>query len=1084
MHMHYPARLASLCLTLALVAIVPGHAQFDITPVPTPRSATAVLVITLQNGDGAPVPAQNVKAIIDGETFAGASADDGIAVIAVPAGSGTVSVRGDTKTITLAPATVTRITLTVREVGITLRLQYADGMPVFGSGRAAFRVGDASSDTIGAPLPQQPSIFEFDDVPADATAFAVGITPNTTARRESRFVWTFTDVVAHRALTMTLPSPVPVSIPVQHADGKPWPDIRLTATITLPRDPTPPPSLWEEPPATTQTRTLTLPTRMVNGFGNISIGSWPPGTATVRLQINEPGAMSFAVRDDTGTGSFTVQADGTVTVTPIKLGVGRRSVRQTIFAADGKPAPDVIVNTTFASCGMIRTVTGRTNAAGVVAWPSLPASRVITRVADEPPTVIPEKVTTVTEPGLTLVPDATPVPVTFRISNPYYTTGLIHLRLWTPQGGVQSSDIDARANVEISETGMPILSFTGRCAPGSPFLFVAATNGGTPCAAVVRGFIPFPDDDTPLSLAVQLAYCPAERLTFTANLGDANAPATPITSLQRLTIVPDTLPAWYTPDDTTLSLLRSVGLFTATRDEEGGYTVYRFPSNTAIRICPDLYDVAGDCVTRLDPLGYDGGTPNAVDLGAPLATVPAGAEVYWIDVHRPAEIQRLVVPDGQAVPIFGSAVSTLALWYKTDHGTLMLQHPRAMTAAKEVPLDTPLLSDPPLPAVIPVVAPPNPTDLVPVQQVRLRLQLPQLVAPTGSNRLIARYDVPGGSSSLATPLDNTNAPLPAWAPVGAKTLSLYWPGVGAWENVPLPTLPTSVPYATRQAWLAEAPDAGILVTLPQLVAGPQLTAQLFTADEAPFTGHSVSAAIPVAGADLLRVSIPVPADGKFSIVGLPPGTLFLTAADTRPGAPTAQAGWTLRIPAEGLTGQALHLTPAPWRVFVPEINATVAWWVPDTGDPLCLPRTETDFATYQTPGTPGAVWVVDPETGTAFGTRLIPCDGNTTLTEETPAPGAGFILPYDPLLGLPGSLTLTRLDTGVEMRVTIAHPHWQYYAPTKTLATQLNALPAGHYRITVEGLTVPVSATFTTGERGGMIELPLPVRRTGPLGGE
>lgn len=564
------------------------------------------------------------------------------------------------------------------------------------------------------------------------------------------------------------------------------------------------------------------------------------------------------------------------------------------------------------------------------------------------------------------------------------------------------------------------------------------------------------------------------------------------------------------------------GHFTATLPEPGLY-----------RALVDLDDssvmpAAGMLLTM-----HAGENTPTITLPAPLLTVPAATEVCYLFRTAPLRVHTFVTPAGtHSLPLYGPASETIALWFHEGdemlivreqlpgkHATIRKLHhrqisltilgahgqpyPEFLTLAPLFPMsgaerDTLLLPgetdtsatatslnrnratrmllwpgryavlDRARPAhllVLVEIPEQGPEDVrVPVMNAprlpsdvplrKIELQIPSL--PYGQRIGAAAYaritaDTPTRYARYVSMDANGETIMPEIdVPASAHALTLYWPGVGMIRDAPLPPGPAPLP-----AWQPAVSISGTVRTQDgQPVANTTL-----------HLGAS-------AGPNLETVRVRTDATGHFAASGLQPGLLHI-ALDGAVG------GWLRRIPPPDGTPLALQLpTKEISLAFQHEgVSFRQYWWVPVPGAPRRVfgfdgnGCRDLDLQPGQ-----GWFWALDQVSGAAACARVSTSAENPRLLLAPPCPGPslGLSMPLEPACGLPGAIILDGLEELAGIHVEYPTGCWQLCPELGQVFGQIEALPPGSYRVTVETATGNAVGQVMVSDYGGVIALPYP----------
>jgi hypothetical protein len=284
-------------------------------------------------------------------------------------------------------------------------------------------------------------------------------------------------------------------------------------------------------------------------------------------------------------------------------------------------------------------------------------------------------------------------------------------------------------------------------------------------------------------------------------------------------------------------------------------------------------------------------------------------------------------------------------------------------------------------------------------------------------------------------------------PANARTLTYFWPGVGVLRNVPAP--PNNAPFP---AWQPTAGVAGVVHT-PDGKPAAKLTLYL---------GAS-------AGPNYETVKVVTDAEGHFTAGGLQPGLLYI-ALDAVTG------GWLRQIPTPGDAPLVLEIPDTKIALSFQHDGASFRqyWWIPAAGTPRRIFGFEGNgCADLDLHPVQGWFWALNPGSGDAVCARVTVTTKNhhQLLAPATTGPSLGLSLPMEPLQGLPGAVTLDGVGTLSGIHVEFPAGHWQACPELGQVLGQIDALPPGSYRVTVETAAGNAVGLIEVSEHGGTLAL-------------
>jgi len=794
-----------------------------------------------------------------------------------------------------------------------------------------------------------------------------------------------------------------------------------------------------------------------------------------------------------------------------------RTVVQTVFTTAGKPAAGAEVRASYVVRGHWILRQAVADAQARVTWTELPpAVRVITWGEGVPAGVIPADVTAVTAP--------LPAPQTEKSAT--VTIGLLgikgmtHWRLCSPYHDLEQSGVlDPQRNHENI--------IHANLTEGTTFSLLAISCSTPPKSVYLRdAYVPYSDAPSPsLKLGVSL---PQTGFSVSGKL--VTRDGKPVPAISRFLLHPLSLDGL--PAATVDVLVRGrAPLLLATFPEKGTFTVLA-PAPGTYRLEVDLYQAAVEAPALTLSL-KPGLKEVTVTLPDPLATVPAGTVFHWVPAGNPAITEtfsvRALAPE---MPLFAPRNAMLAAWYAPTPGTMKVWTPegkaswttRALRTVNLHPVDKdgkPFTAGSPdeeavLYSCFPCERAPAAIRLDGAPYTRMNLW--------PGSYLVAGADLAGGWTRLEIPVDgpvdipvridfqpqsprpnlssSSNyerciiAKLPAadyaalqkqWhsytlhlefdvpeqhhrqikpqtpstiihfnVPEGATKMTLCWPGIGVIRDVPLPREDTT--------------DANPL-QLPAWQPGVTLTGRLVEAGGKPLANRQLICVLAYYARTAVLGS--TDADGKFSLSGLLPGTLFVQTAREQWG------GWTVQLPEGGVTDLTLDTSAS--RIGMRWMAADIAnaqplcWWVPHTGKPRRLPVRGSESFSYDTLPMPGYFWMVDTANNDNL---LVPFVANMPAKNEATdaAPAVTFVFSWTPAQPLPRGIRLVGIGEQEGLDVTFDKLSWSPGIVTGTASVQISCVPPGTYLAHIDTPRGRVDAPLTVTAQGAVVHLQYPAR--------
>jgi hypothetical protein len=671
--------------------------------------------------DGGSTGVLTVVVKTDGESLFFTTDEGGAFTGSVPVGPATLTAGQATVTTTIVAGQVNTVTIAATRTGWVLAITGSDHTPAAAVYRvtAAYKVAEQpasgtqqpSMPTLGATPATPPvltatsigpGLFLFPPVPDNVSDFSV-IYCVQMGRSNSyqRQQWSFQTPAKFRMLTAIAHLGAEVTTTVVNAESHPLANTRVTGTLTIPQMWTSADPYWSEKPFFLITGELRLSNLQTDEQGLLALGRLPTGSYTLSLTTEDAiGApATFAVRDD-----------ATQTLPPYAVRQ-QRTVTQTVFTLEGKPAPGVMVHATYCWKQQVYLLQQQADAQGIVVWQHLPPVRTITwgtgisasvipimgSVMDTPlpspeqtqQNHIPVSATTSFDSGISL---------TFSIANP-------------------SQDTEQYDGFELRSSGWQALNFgpSQHSAVGSPLLTVRFIQPGTPCDfvivtrsilpryAVVTSYIPYDDDAENAYMQRAMEYPP---LTLQDGMEIHGRFITrdgqTLRGVNTLSIeqvqAASRQDAQGSAEQSLLAqltdqLLRSASTlrsavplhFTA----DGTFTMAVLVAGK-YRLLVDLYDETTPTPAALLLDVHPGKNDITVKLPDPLITLPAGTTLNWLTRPSPARLQQLVVSAQMPrMPVFGAKENLLAYWYREGSDQLVVwDHVGAMERTRHLALRT------------------------------------------------------------------------------------------------------------------------------------------------------------------------------------------------------------------------------------------------------------------------------------------------------------------------------------------------------------------------------------------------------------
>lgn len=469
-------------------------------------------IVTFEGGG--PLAKVRVTVTIGTKATVFTTDEDGTFAGSVPAGAGTAAAEGTQVALTVKAGVETNIALVQKpDTGVVLTATMTDGTPFTGRPSGACRHPEPGEENDRTrynqlmplnPRVVGPGVFWFPTVRAEDTEFAVNSWLQGSHLHGSIVHrWKLEQGQAVRRLTMTVPSPVHVVITLRDENGNPLRNTRVEGRIS--RRFLDPYNFWpdshRENSLSDTSITMGKPERFTDDEGRLDLANMVVNTYSLALTTEgwEGKRVQLVVGED---GTYTPM---TISLQPL------RTVRQTVFQPDGKPAADAEVFASFMLGGSVTILRGRTDARGQVTWIELPHRRVIVSGETVAAGVIPP------EGDAFTVPLPAPVPerkVEFHAE--LRVDGVVPVRfgamLQTPDG-CQLGGGEERLSQKITGVVMPA-SWILRT--GVPFTYCWGANFSPVEARLLAGaYLPYVDE------GVEVTHLPIDDFPVTEYTGVA-----------------------------------------------------------------------------------------------------------------------------------------------------------------------------------------------------------------------------------------------------------------------------------------------------------------------------------------------------------------------------------------------------------------------------------------------------------------------------------------------------------------------------------------------------------------------------------
>ncbi|MHB9130591.1 MAG: carboxypeptidase-like regulatory domain-containing protein [Armatimonadota bacterium] len=1110
--------LLAVWVALTLVQMWPAHAE---------DAQFGMLKVIVQLADGAPYPGVTEVVVKIGEKeLKYNTGADGTFTRLVPAGPATVTVGGKTENVTVAAGEATTVKIQVKQVGAMLTVTYPDNMAVSANCEATASYKTAAGEKNVSAMPMGQGRFWFRDVPADMTAMSVILRiSGGRADASYRKQWTFEKPEELRALTMTIGKPVHVQIAIVDAAGAVVTDAQVKGRISYQSAQ---PRFWDvaDQPASTYASQMPLRNVQTDANGVLDLGLLPVRKYEITLRAGEKAG---------GPVTFEVKEDGTVSIAKYALELRTRTITQIALGSDGKPVPNTELSASYSWLGKVVFTKATSDAAGKVVWKDIPPTRMIVWGKGVATGVIP--------PDATEVKTVLPAPTTtgngrsYRVSveNPGDQPMKISWIYRSTDSYSNSNQTDYQPGNNNSASFQPYLQ------GGSPFNLLVMTNTTPPrIASLSNVYIPYSDEeDTAGEISVRLQDGVGIHARFVTAGGK---PVIGLSRLQVLPVKVGDYPSLLNEDALRNSnIMRPVenrdGTYSVALPAAGTYrfVVDLFDQATVpppallvdvaqglkeatITLPEPIVTVAPgtqlNWITRIAPADTKQLVVTARATAMPVFGPKEQILALWyrpapdkLVVWNPEDAEKLVktltlrsvnlVPqqkDGSPyssytrlmpllpVPVvnrsYDSSADTRARSDSMSIAFGRLDNPGRVDiwsgkyvvnvgGDREISgtLDIPAEGDT---DVIVKIDTSGRRPLNRNQYRGVRLKFPQAdyqaLRKNSQNNIAVICDVPNRNNNSIGTYDIGRNDVYFSLPTGAKTFTLIWPGIGVMKDVAIPQTDPN----------GEQP----VITLPAWDAGVALSGKVINAEGKPYAklGLAFSSGLGESRGDSWRVQ--TDENGQFSLKGILPGPIFVFSESGNSG------GWSLEVPEKGLADVTLRQMNNPVRIpiyYGGGSESRAVWFIPDTGKPSRLPARWSEVVLHEPPSTTGWVWVTDNSDGRGMYRRYSTgMDRSSDSRQAVTGPSLGFTFPYDPEIGTPGAVTIEGQGNRADFKSIFSNFTWQPCAMLGKVVGQIDAVPPGTYKVTVETTRGKIEEIIQVTDFGGYAELEPPAAVAGP----
>ena len=662
-----------LLLAMLLSLILPAAAQ------PGIGEHTGVLRGVVTVADGTPVRLVAVIAQVDDKRYAFPTDINGTFQGVVAAGDAVISTCGQTAQVRVDAGAIVPVEIIIPLAGALVTATAPDGAPVDVPLRAAFRAPDDAREATGIKL--NPGRYLFPEVPADAAALAV-IADRKYPQSDCRKDWAFIDVQPLREVTITVPADAPLTVTIVDEGGRPIANAPVRGSVRLTAWDAP---FWEEDGLKQRGQTSDQRVNArTDAAGRVTLGHFSPG-CDYELMLEAGGKSGPEVKGE-------IAADGTPTATRCTASWAVRRVAQTVFGADGKPAPNAEVFATYCWQGEAKLLRAVSDVNGRVAWEGLPPTRVTAWGPKVPAGFIARDVTTVNAP----MPEALPTGVRFvdlildvKVREPVVTR-------WLLSPGPNYEPCVFRMIRFDPKGKVPTPRGQGTFTSGRKTNVLALVETDPPQIAYFRDqYLPAPERDERYALHVPTVPCAVLHGRFVTPDGR------PVPGVSRLGV--KLLQCANPPPDFAFDENSKMPRYATLlpRERPAGRFDLVLPAPGTYQLLVDAYDgnvpAPPALILKVEP----GERDITVTLPAPLVTVPAGAAVRWRTKRDPQTERTLTAAaHAPAMPFFAPADGIASLAFPLDAAAeAVWEDGRLARREKAGGVAVPLF--PPLPAVPP-----------------------------------------------------------------------------------------------------------------------------------------------------------------------------------------------------------------------------------------------------------------------------------------------------------------------------------------------------------------------------------------------
>jgi hypothetical protein len=358
-----PTRNSFITLVILLGIVFTGGVGRAQSPAPPPAQYGLVQG-TIVGDDGLPFANSAVRILAGDRTLTLTTTAAGTFLGTFPAGELAVQIMQTTRTLTVLAGELVTVRIAIPRPGIVVTLTGPEAVPTGHALYAAYKSptreqSNLSGVALGA------NRYWFTQIPPDATAVSMILQVHD-GRVGGHYQqqWSFDAPAEHRTLTMTIPAPVSVTLPLVTDGDVPLSEAYVTGWV---RYSLPSPAPWQAA-ATAQQTVQNITPITTDARGMLTLERIAPQNYELRLQVGIRGGETLPL---------TIAPDGTLTPTRYLIPDVYHDVTQTIFDLQRRPLPAARVTAcyTWGKRPVVREAVA--DGQGQVRWTQLPPVSVL-----------------------------------------------------------------------------------------------------------------------------------------------------------------------------------------------------------------------------------------------------------------------------------------------------------------------------------------------------------------------------------------------------------------------------------------------------------------------------------------------------------------------------------------------------------------------------------------------------------------------------------------------------------------------------------------------------------------------------------